>query len=151
MTANVKQVMKKLILVFVILMLGCTEHYDFNNEKPILTPGVKDVTISEQITAQAVKKITKPEPVEIPEFVVLKVRKFEYIPTELHLKQGQKIKFITEDVMHGITIPYLNIVESAVPYREKIIEINEPGEYLFYNHIKSGRFWESMKGKIIIT
>ena len=57
MTSKFKRGMKKIFMfVILIALVGCAEQYALNDEKPILTPGVMDVTVSEQITAQAVKQ-----------------------------------------------------------------------------------------------
>lgn len=147
-----------LMIIVVMLLIGCTK-YEINDVKPEIKLSGAVVKIDEVILKKGVEvvkenEVVKPVIVEEKQDLVLIARKWEFNPKEIKVKLGENvtIRYKTDDVLHGLRIPYFNIVESAVPGREKTIKFkaDKKGEYPFYNHIKSGIFYEKMKGKLIV-
>lgn len=94
-------------------------------------------------------------PVDGPDRIIyLKARKFSFSPDSLRVKQGEKVRIITEsiDVLHGFSLEKFNIEEAIEPGRQKRIDFiaNEKGVFVFRCFVYCGQGHSNMQGKLLV-
>lgn len=80
--------------------------------------------------------------------IIIKASRFEYNPSVITIKKGEKIKLIIDnmDAAHGIRIPELGI--SGKDFVEFTAE--KAGEFTWYCNYFCGQGHQRMQGKLIV-
>src|SRR3989344_996016 len=84
----------------------------------------------------------------------MKARKFEFEPSIIKVKQGDKVKLIitSEDVAHGFAISDYNINKKLESGKTETIEFtaDKKGEFTFFCSVLCGSGHSDMQGKLIV-
>lgn len=80
--------------------------------------------------------------------IIVSASKFEYSPSIIAVKRGERIKLIINntDTLHGITIPELGI--SGDDFVEFVVD--KEGEFAWYCNNFCGQGHRQMQGKLIV-
>ena len=82
------------------------------------------------------------------------MKKYEILPAEIHLKQGEPVEFhvSTLDVQHGFDVPGLSIKESVQPSTPAVFTVTPPtkGEFEVKCGILCGSGHDRMRAKVIV-
>jgi cytochrome c oxidase subunit 2 len=89
-----------------------------------------------------------------PKVIEIKVKKFEYIPKEIHLKKGEPVtlRFETLDRKHGFKVPALGLEAAIKPGEPTVINFTpqKTGTFNFHCSLFCGSGHEGMGGVIYV-
>lgn len=82
------------------------------------------------------------------------VKKFEYVPAEIRLKQGELVEFriTTTDVQHSFDVKQLDISEPVSPGKPAVFTLRpqEKGTYTIECAILCGKGHDDMRARLIV-
>lgn len=94
------------------------------------------------------------EMVEGVRVVGIVARQYEFEPSTITVRQGEKIrlKVTSEDVTHGIDIEGYNIDRVLKPNKTEVIEFtaDKPGRHHFHCSVYCGKGHEDMHGELVV-
>jgi len=81
--------------------------------------------------------------------IKLTASRYEYSPSTINLKKGEKVKIIVEntDTVHGINIPELGVSDTT----EIIITPDSTGTFEWFCNVHCGSGHGDMRGTIIVS
>lgn len=89
-----------------------------------------------------------------PQIIEIQAKKFEYIPNEIHLKQGQPVilRLKTLDRKHGFKVPELNLEMVIKPgeVTEAKLTPQKAGRFPFHCSVFCGSGHENMTGVFVV-
>ncbi len=166
--------MKKVILpvVVVVLLLGAF-WFEWRgiNKQPDELPEVSSKPeeapqASRVVPEKEAALISKSDEEEFPRVITeaingrtgrtihMGVRQYAWDPSTLTVKKGELVRLIIHnaDVMHGIVIPDLGIMEGDIPPEGAVIEFspNKVGTFEFFCSVYCGEGHMEMRGKIVV-
>jgi len=84
--------------------------------------------------------------------IEVKVKKFEFLPKDIHLKKGEPVilRFESLDRKHGFKVPSLGIEAVIKPGEKTEVKLmpDKVGSYEFHCHLFCGSGHEGMTGTI---
>lgn len=129
--------------------------------KPAETPEVSEVPAKEEAPL-----VSKSDEVQYPKVTTelvngrtertihMGVRQYAWDPSTLTVKKGELVRLVIHnaDVMHGIVIPELGIMEGDIPPEGAVIEFtpNKVGVFEFFCSVYCGEGHMEMRGKVIV-
>ena len=88
------------------------------------------------------------------DIISIRAERYKYTPNIVRLKAGQVVELHiqSKDILHGFSIPQLNIRADLEPQKTTIVSIPalQPGEYPFMCDIFCGTNHSSMSGRIVV-
>ena len=82
-------------------------------------------------------------------------RKFEFVPAEIHLKQGETVilKFTAPEVPMGFNLADFRLRTDIVPGKPAMLEFRpeKPGSFIFNCDVFCGSGHEDMSGTIVVS
>jgi heme/copper-type cytochrome/quinol oxidase subunit 2 len=136
---------KTLCLILIIFLLSACSPQLVNVEKKL------EIQEKVFVIPDNPGRVTFVEGVKV---IQLEARQWEFIPNEIVLNQGEKVRIeaYSSDILHGLEIKALGIDEKLEPGTLTKIEFiaETPGTYDFRSSQYSGVGFNNMKGKIII-
>lgn len=86
--------------------------------------------------------------------VKMKAQRFEFSPSKVVVKAGEKVRFEvrSEDVVHGIEIEGLGISRELKPGKMEVITFatDKPGSYHFHCSVYCGKGHDQMHGELVV-
>ncbi|MDO8660958.1 MAG: cupredoxin domain-containing protein [Candidatus Woesearchaeota archaeon] len=156
----------KVFVVFAVLVLlvGCVSQPVISEKQTSAVPEQAPLQPAESASSDIqVKDTTSPQtPVEstpevassVREFLV-SAKNFEFLPSTIEVNKGDtvRLKIISGDTRHGITIQGYDIRKELPVNQEVVIEFlaDKAGEFPFYCSVFCGSGHSAMKGLLIVT
>jgi len=104
-------------------------------------------------TKKVEEKISQDSFEKIKEIEIM-ARRFSFEPSEIKVKYGEKIrlKIISLDVTHGLSLPEFGINKTLEPGKETVIKFiaNKRGSFDFFCSVYCGEGHSQMRGKLIV-
>ncbi|NQV91579.1 cupredoxin domain-containing protein [Candidatus Woesearchaeota archaeon] len=167
---KISLVLMIILVVFSLILVGCQKTTDGPTSSPLEigedtataeTPTLEDKGVEETQIEESpkleVKEEVKPVEPAIEEGVVevsMIAKKWEFIPAEIKVKKGDKVKLTisSEDVDHGIALAAFDINVKFKPGETKTVEFvaDKVGTYTFSCNVFCGEGHGGMKGKLIV-
>lgn len=167
--------MKRATLLFlvVVILLGGALWFELRGVKQLdqsqeLSPEPTKTTpqVSEAPSGEKDPLVSKPEEAEYPKVTTevvngrtertihMGVRQYAWDPSTLLVKKGELVRLVIHnaDVMHGIVIPELGIMEGDIPPEGAVIEFtpDKVGTFEFFCSVYCGEGHMEMRGKVIV-
>ena len=128
--------MKKILILLLILISGCTQQTEI---------------VDNQLPLNVEEGIETPSEIQIE----ITAKQWEFIPNTIEANKGDKVilKIISEDVTHGFKISEYDINENIEPGEETTIEFiaDKTGEFNFYCNVPCGSGHSTMNGKLVVN
>jgi cytochrome c oxidase subunit 2 len=94
-------------------------------------------------------------PAPTPRVIKVIARKFVYVPSELHVKQGETVvlQFTTPEVPMGFSLPDFRIRADLVPGQVTSVQLtpDRAGTFTFLCDVFCGTGHEDMNGTLVVT